>query len=157
MEYIINKMFAFKKEIISFGLLFTAGLYVYRKKTLSLIQDKEELNKIDLTGKVVLITGGNDGIGFETALKLARHGAKLIIACRDLRKANRAAEKIRNKTGNLNIFVEWLDLASFDSVRLLAKNISSLERIDYLINNAGMLNSMRLSISLYFLIKFYHY
>ena len=51
----------------------------------------------DLSGKVVIITGGNCGIGFETARALAIHGANVIMACRNVQAANDAINKIQNE------------------------------------------------------------
>ena len=94
--------------------------------------------KTKLNGKCVIITGANTGIGKETALDLASRGARVILACRDLTRAKQAADEIRNQTGNGNIVVESLDLASFDSIRSFASKINAQEdRIDILINNAG--------------------
>ena len=91
-----------------------------------------------LDGKTVVITGANTGIGKETAIDLARRGARLILACRDIPKATVTAELIRQLTGNGNIVVESLDLASMDSIRkFAAKILDQEERIDILINNAG--------------------
>ncbi|CAF0823755.1 unnamed protein product [Brachionus calyciflorus] len=96
--------------------------------------------KARLDGKTVIITGANTGIGKETALDLARRGARVILACRDLQKALEAAEEIRKKTGNGNVFVELLDLASLNSVRQFAEKINSQEEnVDILINNAGIM------------------
>ncbi|PFX23015.1 WW domain-containing oxidoreductase [Stylophora pistillata] len=53
------------------------------------------LNGEDLSGKVAMVTGANSGIGFETAKALALHGAHVILACRNMNKANRAAAMIR--------------------------------------------------------------
>lgn len=72
-------------------------------------------NRID--GKVVVITGANTGIGKETALELAKRGGKIYMACRDLKKAERACQEIKEVTGNQNVFVRSLDLSSFDSIR----------------------------------------
>lgn len=63
------------------------------------------------------------------------------MACRDLPKAYSAADEIRQKTGNGNILVKKLDLASLKSVRDLAKDVQENEkRLDILINNAGLWN-----------------
>jgi nucleoside-diphosphate-sugar epimerase len=96
--------------------------------------------KTKLTGKTVIITGANTGIGKETALDMARRGARVILACRDLTRANKAAEEIRKQTGNGNVLVESLDLASLDSIRKFSSRINSQEeRIDILVNNAGIM------------------
>jgi retinol dehydrogenase-12 len=91
-----------------------------------------------LNGKCVIITGANTGIGKETAIDLAARGARVILACRNVEKANQAASEIRAKTGNGNVVVESLDLSSFESIRQFSSKINAQEeRIDILINNAG--------------------
>ncbi|XP_038074480.1 retinol dehydrogenase 13-like isoform X2 [Patiria miniata] len=97
-------------------------------------------SKARLDGKTVLITGGNTGIGKETARDLARRGARVILACRDLAKAEAAVADIREDTGNSNLAVVKLDLASLASVRECAEKINREEsRLDILINNAGIM------------------
>ncbi|XP_038073445.1 retinol dehydrogenase 12-like [Patiria miniata] len=97
-------------------------------------------SKARLDGKTVLITGANTGIGKETARDLARRGARVILACRDLAKAEAAMTDIREDTGNSNLAVVKLDLASLASVRECAEKIKREEsRLDILINNAGIM------------------
>lgn len=98
-------------------------------------------SKTRMDGKTVLITGANTGIGKETAVDLATRGARIILACRDISRANKAAEDIRQRSGNGNVIVKKLDLASLESVRQLAKDmLASEERLDVLINNAGVMS-----------------
>lgn len=92
-----------------------------------------------LDGKTVIVTGSSTGIGKETALDMARRGARVIMACRNLEKASKAADQIRKETGNGNVIIEILDLASFDSIRqFCSKVIEKEQKIDILINNAGI-------------------
>ncbi|KAF7646770.1 hypothetical protein LDENG_00182800 [Lucifuga dentata] len=94
-----------------------------------------------LDGKTVLITGANSGIGKETSRDMARRGAHVVMACRDLTWAELAAEDIRRWTGNGNVVVRHLDLASLYSVRQFAKDfLDSEDRLDILINNAGRID-----------------
>lgn len=89
--------------------------------------------------KVVIITGSNKGIGKETAKQIAKLGAKVYMACRSLDSANQAREEIVNETGNLNVFVRNLDLASVDSIRKFVDQFKKEEsKLDVLINNAGL-------------------
>lgn len=93
-----------------------------------------------IDGKTVLITGANTGIGKETAIDLAKRGAKIIMACRDVDKAKTAAEEIKNATGSSDLVVKHLDLASLKSVRRFADDINASEKkLDILINNAGIM------------------
>jgi len=93
-----------------------------------------------LTGKTVLITGANTGIGFETTKDLSKRGAKVIMACRDTEKANQAKEKIIQENSDANLIVEKLDLASFASIRSFAAKINNTEeKLNILINNAGVM------------------
>ncbi|XP_060679263.1 retinol dehydrogenase 11-like [Hemiscyllium ocellatum] len=91
-----------------------------------------------LDGKTVIITGANNGIGRETARELAKRGARVIMACRDLEKGTLVAEQLRAAMCNDNIVVYKLDLASLDSIHCFAKEVTEKEtRLDILINNAG--------------------
>ncbi|XP_049586157.1 retinol dehydrogenase 13 [Syngnathus scovelli] len=93
-----------------------------------------------LDGKTVLVTGANTGIGKETCRELARRGARMVMACRDLSRAERAAEDIRKSTGNGNVVIRHVDLASLHSVRSFAKDfLDSEDRLDVLVNNAGVM------------------
>ena len=117
---------------------FTSFIYMTKKFYFSGGRFNDKHTK--LTGKTVIITGANTGIGKETALDLAKRGARVILACRDLARANKAAEEIRKQSGNGNVIVESLDLASFESIHSFSDKINAQEeRIDILINNAGIM------------------
>lgn len=92
-----------------------------------------------MNNKTVIITGGNRGLGKETALNLALRGARVILACRNVEQGRAAAEEIIRRTGNNNIVVIHLDVSSLYSVRKFAEKINTEEsRLDVLINNAGV-------------------
>lgn len=94
----------------------------------------------DQTGRVAIVTGANSGIGFETAKALAKKGATVVLACRNQAKGEAAAEAIRSETPAGSVPVMALDLASLASVRAFAAEFSSkFERLDLLINNAGVM------------------
>ncbi|XP_047984092.1 retinol dehydrogenase 13-like [Leguminivora glycinivorella] len=95
-----------------------------------------------LVGKVVIVTGANAGIGFETAKNLAERGARVIMACRNEGRATVARDEIIAATSNLDVHYRHLDLASLKSVREFADNINNTEeRVDILINNAAIYGS----------------
>ncbi|XP_005932153.1 retinol dehydrogenase 12, like [Haplochromis burtoni] len=94
-----------------------------------------------LEGKVVVITGANTGIGKETAIDLAKRGAeKVIIACRDMEKANAAVKDIIESSGNEHVVCMKLDLSDSKSIREFAEAINKDEpKLNILINNAGVM------------------
>ena len=93
-----------------------------------------------LDGKTVIITGGNTGIGLETAVDLAKRNARVILACRNIERGETAAVEVKKRSGNDNVVFVQLDLSSLDSVRKCATKILEEEpRIDILINNAGVM------------------
>lgn len=92
------------------------------------------------SGRVVVITGANSGIGYEAALALAGKGAQVVLACRDTGKATAAQETIRQTFPAASVDVITLDLASLASIRACATQVQQqYERLDVLINNAGVM------------------
>ncbi|KAH9037555.1 NAD(P)-binding protein [Lactarius hengduanensis] len=93
----------------------------------------------DLTGKVILVTGGNSGIGKETVKQLLAHNAKVYLAARSAQKANEAIAELKNETGKEAIFLQ-LDLSDILAVRKSAQEFLSKEsQLHVLINNAGVM------------------
>jgi NAD(P)-dependent dehydrogenase (short-subunit alcohol dehydrogenase family) len=94
----------------------------------------------DLRGKKIIITGSTHGIGFEAARVLATKGAEVILAVRNSQKGERALEKIISLNGSIKAAVMQVDLTDLDSVKRFASGYSSrFERLDVLINNAGVM------------------
>ena len=86
------------------------------------------------------MTGGNAGLGLATARVLAERGATVVLACRDVVKAARAADGIRSEVSGADLQVVRLDFASLASVREAADELrSDYPRLDLLINNAGVM------------------
>ncbi|SHF65035.1 NAD(P)-dependent dehydrogenase, short-chain alcohol dehydrogenase family [Mariniphaga anaerophila] len=96
----------------------------------------------DLTGKIVVVTGGNSGLGFESVETFAEHGARVVLACRSLEKGEKAREGIMNAEPAGTVDVAELDLASLESVRGFAENfLLKYSRLDVLLNNAGIMTT----------------
>jgi NAD(P)-dependent dehydrogenase (short-subunit alcohol dehydrogenase family) len=96
----------------------------------------------DQTGRVAIITGANTGVGFQTATALARHGAHVVLAVRNLDKGKAAAANVTADTPAATVTVQQLDLSSLESVRSAADELrGDFERIDLLINNAGVMGT----------------
>ncbi|RKT13602.1 NAD(P)-dependent dehydrogenase (short-subunit alcohol dehydrogenase family) [Paraburkholderia sp. RAU2J] len=92
------------------------------------------------TGKRVLITGANSGIGYHAALTLVRKGAQVILACRDKRRAEKALARLKAEVPGARAELAILDLASVASIRSFAhKELAEQRRIDILVSNAGVM------------------
>ncbi|MBE0653949.1 MAG: SDR family NAD(P)-dependent oxidoreductase [Bacteroidales bacterium] len=94
----------------------------------------------DLTGKVIIVTGGNSGLGFESVKAFAKMGAKVILASRSLEKGEAAKQKIRKGNPKAKIKVFTLDLGDLESIKKFASSfLNSHTRLDVLLNNAGIM------------------
>jgi NAD(P)-dependent dehydrogenase (short-subunit alcohol dehydrogenase family) len=91
----------------------------------------------------IVITGANAGIGFFVAAQLAGAGARIVLACRDESRAQAAMAAIRARVPGASLSFLSLDTSDLDSVRAAADGILSLERVDVLIENAGMVHAPR--------------
>lgn len=89
--------------------------------------------------KVVIITGSSSGIGFFTALDLAKKGAVVYLGCRNCKAGEEAASKLRRISGNQAIYFLHLDLTDFSSVHLFVEVFAKWEqKLDVLVNNAAV-------------------
>jgi NAD(P)-dependent dehydrogenase (short-subunit alcohol dehydrogenase family) len=94
----------------------------------------------DQTGRTILITGANSGLGLASTRALAAKGARVILAVRDPAKGERAAHAVRATASAADLEVRVVDLADLDSVRALAAGlVADHVRIDVLMNNAGVM------------------
>ncbi len=89
----------------------------------------------DQTGRTAVVTGANSGLGLSTARELARAGAHVVLACRNLEKGEAALQEVGSGAE-----LEQLDLASLESVKAFAERfLASHDGLDLLINNAGLM------------------
>ncbi len=93
----------------------------------------------DQSGKTIVITGANTGLGFEAARVLAGRGARVIIACRSEEKGQAARQRILEQHPGADVDLVSLDLTSLASVREAAARLAQEDRLDVLINNAGIM------------------
>jgi NAD(P)-dependent dehydrogenase (short-subunit alcohol dehydrogenase family) len=94
----------------------------------------------DQTGRIAVVTGANSGLGLVTARELARKGALVVLACRNMEKGRAAHAEVAAAASGPAPELEELDLASLDSVRAFAERFANgHEGLDLLINNAGVM------------------
>ena len=99
-----------------------------------------ESNILDQTDKVFIVTGPTSGLGKETSIVLARKNATVIMAARDLKKAESVKKEILNENKNAKIDIQELDLCSLESINSFTETINKkYKALDVLINNAGIM------------------
>ncbi|KAJ9088627.1 Dehydrogenase/reductase SDR member 12 [Entomophthora muscae] len=97
---------------------------------------------VDMTGKTVVITGANSGLGYATATEIAKKGATVCILCRNEARGKQALDEIVRDTGNKNIFLYVIDLSQMKSIKKFYDNFNpsgELASCHVLIHNAGMI------------------
>ncbi|EHK16273.1 uncharacterized protein TRIVIDRAFT_39646 [Trichoderma virens Gv29-8] len=106
-------------------------------------QKEEEFQVGDmpnLSGYIAIVTGGNSGIGYETTLQLANHGARVYIASRSQTRVDAAIKTMKTGNNGLDIHFLKLDLQDLQSIKTTVEEFSRKEtRLDILINNAGIM------------------
>jgi len=94
----------------------------------------------NLTGKIAVVTGANSGIGFAATKALAWKGAHVVMACRNLEKAQKAMAKIREEVPNASLEIIQIDLADLSSIQNLAQEfMNKHQSLHILLNNAGIM------------------
>jgi len=117
---------------------------VIREQQISFSSDEQaeaiQRNMTATNTRTVVITGANSGIGFETALHFARQGARVVMACRSMDKAQQAEQRIHTAVPGANTVIIPLDLSELDAVREFARRfVAEVSTVDVLVNNAGIL------------------
>ncbi len=98
----------------------------------------------DLSGKTIIVTGANSGIGFVTAKQLASQGAHVVLACRRTGEGDKRVAEIKSEHANASCEVMKLDLGDLDSVRAFAAAFQERHpSLHGLINNAGVMNTSK--------------
>ncbi|MBC6461214.1 oxidoreductase [Actinomadura sp. HBU206391] len=92
----------------------------------------------DLRGRRAIVTGANSGIGYHTALELARHGAEVVLACRSAERGGQALERVLGEIPGAEVSLGSLDLSDLGSVRDFAGEHAG-DGLDILVNNAGVM------------------
>ena len=96
----------------------------------------------DLTGKIVVVTGGNSGLGFETANVFAQKGAEVVLACRSESRAETAKDTILEECPEAKIAVIKMDLMDLESIRSFAEKFTQrYSQLHILVNNAGVMTT----------------
>jgi retinol dehydrogenase 12 len=99
---------------------------------------------MSMAGKICVVTGANAGIGKATAAGLAREGATVVMACRNLERSRTAIDEVRTLTSATDVHLMELDLASLASIRAFARAFETrFQRLDVLVNNAGVVPRTR--------------
>ena len=98
------------------------------------------LDKADFTGQTIIVTGANVGLGFEAVRHFLKLNAqRVILACRTVTKGEDAKALLEESTGRKGAVDVWkLDLNSYDSVKAFAEKVHTLDRVDAIIENAGV-------------------
>jgi len=96
-----------------------------------------------LSEMICIVTGANSGVGKSATILLAERGATVHMICRNPRKGEAALVEIQRKSKSSSLFLHIADLSSLAAVRAVARELAELDRIDLLVNNAGVYRARR--------------
>jgi len=115
------------------------GVWGLRRQIQGYWFDKSCTSDTDVKGRIAVITGGNSGVGFETAVSLATRGANVVIVCRNEERAKVAVEEIRRRSRSSEVTYQLMDASDLSSVvRFAHEYQKSGKPIHMLISNAGI-------------------
>lgn len=97
---------------------------------------------VSMAGRTCLVTGANSGLGYATTKALAERGARVIMLCRSAERGESARDELRRETGSERIELRLLDVSDLSDVRRAVRELDA-ERVDVLVNNAGVLPDER--------------
>ncbi len=99
-----------------------------------------KVNFSQTPNKVIVITGANSGLGYQTALELAKADARVVLGCRSKQRCEQAKSNILKVAPDASVTTFPLDLASFESIKEFANNVKeNFDHVDVLVNNAGIM------------------
>ncbi|MEO9469163.1 oxidoreductase [Parasphingorhabdus sp.] len=104
-----------------------------------MIKDFTAATVPDQSGRTILVTGANTGLGFEASKVLAAKGARVLLGCRSEDRAKAAMDNIQSETPDADMAFVPLDQSDLKSVRAAAKIVGKEKRLDVLVNNAGIM------------------
>jgi NAD(P)-dependent dehydrogenase (short-subunit alcohol dehydrogenase family) len=111
---------------------------MYRHHNKTSYAEETETGKVNMSGKVCMVTGANSGLGYQVSLILADMGAIVVLVCRNKHRGEEARKRIIAATGNEHIELLVADLSSQESIRELVDHFKSRhQRLHVLVNNAG--------------------
>ncbi len=115
-------------------ILVVAGLWLYKELTMGICRCRRRLD-----GRIALVTGGTSGVGYATALGLAKRGARIILTSRDENRGARAAEAIMEAVPEAEVESLCLDLSDSKSIQTFCDELSDrVPSLHILVNNAGV-------------------
>ncbi len=113
-----------------------------------MVKQKKYWNEVDMSDKIVIVTGGNSGMGKETVIALADMGATVILGARNVERGHAALEEIREYHPKGKVIVQLADLSVMSEVHKFASEFKQkFHKLDVLINNAGGIWSKRILTS----------
>ncbi len=113
-----------------------------------MVKQKKYWDEVDMSGKVVIVTGGNSGMGKETVIALADMGATVILGARNAERGNAALEEIQNYHPKGKVILQLADLSVMSEVHKFASEFKqNFHKLDVLVNNAGGIWSKRILTS----------